>query len=133
MHTAIPQPRTFAASRSAAAPDGKATLILDLAGRIRLCSDMAGRLLECNPEGMIGQSITDLFPELPLRADTPGYNLAYVVFRFPATGWYRLRGSDDAGRERALDVSIDTLMMEGKRCLVLVLRNAAASDLGTPA
>lgn len=109
-----------------------ATLILDLSGRIRYCSAAAGQLFRRHPAEMIGGPIAALLPELPIRADTPGYNLAYAIFWFSSAGWRRLRITIPAGRGFLLDVSADTVMLEGKRGLVLVLRLPVARDRGMP-
>lgn len=104
---------------------GHAMLILDLPARIRYCCAAAGRLFRRRADGMIGHPVAALLPDLPLRDNTPGYNLAYVVFHFPSAGWQRLRGSDAAGSHLALDVSIGTMMFEGRRGLVMTLRRAS--------
>lgn len=57
-----------------------AFLILDLKGHIVFCSPDAAQLLGALDTPLIGLSVADFIPALPLKEATSGYNLAYIGF-----------------------------------------------------
>jgi hypothetical protein len=56
------------------------TMVLDAAARIHYCSDPSA--LGYRSEDLVGRCLRDLLPKLPLRTQTPGYNVAYAKFWF---------------------------------------------------
>ena len=79
--------------------DTRACLGLDAHGEIRACNSPAEELLGGSGHDLRGQPITAVIPALPLRPDTPGYNLAYVGL------WYA-----NGTRRRLLGVHRDGLL-----------------------
>jgi len=57
-----------------------AMMVLDKFGMVRYCSVFAARLFHAGAQELIGRSINAVVPQLPLRPDTPGYNVAYATF-----------------------------------------------------
>lgn len=114
--------------RRAAAPADNLMMILDRCGRIRSCSPAAARLFGRGAAELVQLGVRALIPELPIRENTPGYNLSYAVFTFPAGAWQRFEGCDAIGRMFPIDVSIDTLTLEGKHGYFVSLRVPASDD-----
>lgn len=114
--------------RRAAAPANNLMLILDKCGRVLSCSPGAARLFGRQPDEFGQLKVRTLIPELPIRENTPGYNLSYAAFTFPAGAWRRFEGCDAVGRTFPIDVSIDTLKLEGKHGYVVSLRVPASDD-----
>jgi diguanylate cyclase (GGDEF)-like protein/PAS domain S-box-containing protein len=109
-------------------------LVLDADARVRYCSPGAYELFGRNAADLIGGAITSLIPDLPLRAGTAGYNLAYVGFH-AGRGWRRSVALDGAGRELALDLTVDKMELGAAQGIVLTARRASTEcprevDLG---
>lgn len=102
------------------------TLVLDLRGCIRSCSPAAAQLFGIRAAAAIGRPVRALIPELPLRDDTPGYNLAFVAFRFSADEWATFDGVDGTGRRFGIEISIAQMTLDGRFGLVLELRQSSA-------
>lgn len=114
----LPEAGHATRSRTPPLPDS-ATLILNHAGQIRLCSLAAGQLFGYDVSKVIDLHISALIPDLPLRGNTPGYNLAYAQFHPHDTHWRQLQGRDAAGRRFPLSISIDYLKLDRGRGFVL--------------
>ncbi|MBS0352396.1 MAG: diguanylate cyclase [Proteobacteria bacterium] len=99
-------------------PDS-ATLILNQGGQIRLCSLAAGQLFGYEISRVIDMHINALIPDLPLRGNTPGYNLAFAHFTPGGTRWRRFHGRDAAGRRFPVSITIDYLKLDRGRGFVL--------------
>lgn len=113
----------------AEAPTGNLTLVLDLRGRIRSCSPAAAQLFGIRAAAAIGTAVRTLIPDLPVREDTPGYNLAFVAFRFPDNDWAAYRGVDGRGQPFEIEVSIEQMTLDGRFGLVLALRQPSVEAL----
>lgn len=118
----------YQARRRVAAPIDNLMLILDKSGRIRSCSPAAAQLFKRRPAELLEAGVRTLIPDLPIRENTPGYNLSYTVFSYPTGGWQRFEGHDAVGRTFPIDVSIDTLSLEGKRGFIVSMRVPASKD-----
>ena len=55
------------------------SVFLSLDGRITFCSVSLARLIGCEPSQIAGLPIRYLLKDLPIRDNTPGYNLAASV------------------------------------------------------
>ncbi len=75
----------------------RAVLIVDAGGAVRFCGDNAARLFVGGSDGIIGQPIRSLIPDLPLQRATPGYNVAYARFMAAQDDWQRLHRSGSGG------------------------------------
>jgi diguanylate cyclase (GGDEF)-like protein/PAS domain S-box-containing protein len=80
---------------------------------------------------MAGSPIAALLPALPLRAATPGYNLAYVTFWADA-GAQRLWGQHRDGRRIALGVVISRLQLGKRHVFLLALHRNCESGSVQP-
>jgi hypothetical protein len=60
------------------------SLIFDLNSIVRFCSSALARRLGRSPEALRGVQVRELFPDLPFRSNTPGYNVAVSRVMFAA-------------------------------------------------
>lgn len=118
-----------------ASTTGNALLVLDKCARIRFCTAAAGYVFGHTPDDVLSTDVTALIPRLPLRPNTPGYNLAYAAFQSGNSELHRFRGRHAKGHEFALDVSIKTMTLQGRHGLVIALRvpftGDRTNDVGT--
>lgn len=105
-----------------------ALLVLDTCARIRFCTDAAGQVFGHTPDNLLSTAVTTLIPRLPLRPNTPGYNLAYAAFQSGSSELRRFRGRHAEGHEFALDLSIKTMTLQGRHGLVIALRVPFTGD-----
>jgi PAS domain S-box-containing protein len=114
------------------APDLHGIVVVDTQGFIRFCSAAAAQAFGWSCDKVSGKPIASLVPKLPLRAGTPGYNLAYALFWFPGQLWRAVEGRDCDGRVVPLEISVSAARIDGKHQLLLALRRirdgAAAED-----
>lgn len=110
----------------AAPPTDGSTLILNQSGQVRLCSLAAGQLFGYEISRVIDMHISALIPDLPLRGNTPGYNLAFAHFSPSGTRWRRFHGRDATGRRFPLSVAIDYLTLDRGRGFVLNIQPECA-------
>jgi diguanylate cyclase (GGDEF)-like protein/PAS domain S-box-containing protein len=116
----LPLPDAGCSVRNRVAPlPDSATLILNQGGQIRLCSLAAGQLFGYEISRVIDMHISALIPDLPLRGNTPGYNLAFAHFVPGGTRWRSFHGRDAAGRCFPLSIAIDYLKLDRGRGFVL--------------
>jgi hypothetical protein len=101
-------------------------LLLDCRGVVRFCNHDGRRLLGGGCADLLGHPVAELLPELRLKAATPGYNLAYALFRFPNEGWYPARATSGQGKSVSLEVSVSVLRVENRHQLLLALRTRPA-------
>lgn len=99
-----------------------ATLVLDDGGHVRWFSPAARHVFRYAAQRLLGVPIRALLPELPRHARTPGYNAAFVAFRFPGETARQLRAIDGEGRPFAVDVSVGVVRADRRPCFVLALR-----------
>lgn len=118
----------------ATAPED-ASLILDIRGHIRFCSAPVGQLFGCDVSHLMGVSINMLIPGIPLRTQTPGYNLAYVSFCASDGEWRACRGLHATGEHVLLETLVDSTTMERESGFVVALRRPlvfAAEPMPSP-
>jgi hypothetical protein len=108
-------------------------LALDAAGNIQRCDTAAAELFFASPEMLVGRHITKLIPELPLKPDTPGYNVAYATFCAARPVWLWFKAVDSAGCTMRLYVSFDAPKSSGAQMpqrIVLRLRDSMEAAAG---
>jgi len=108
-----------------------ATIVLDASGIIRYCDPEVVRLFGASTYMLLGQPIAALIPDLPLKANTPGYNIAYASFHSSAGSQRRFSGVHSQGRRFGLDVALAALKIEGGYHIRLNLRQAPAPYAAT--
>ncbi|HUW28202.1 MAG TPA: diguanylate cyclase [Sulfuriferula sp.] len=101
---------------------GRALLLLDENGTIKYCSPAVVSGFGAGMQALIGQPVTNLLPELPVRQGTPGYNLAYASFQFRDGQWLAFSGQDSQGRKLRLEATLMALELDGRSLLLLELR-----------
>lgn len=99
-----------------------AVLVLDSLGYICFCTNP--RMLGGASVALHGRPIAMLIPTLRLRADTPGYNVAYANFWAVHGSWqhHAMRLVD--GRCLNFELCLNSVILAGKYYLLLLLRNA---------
>jgi diguanylate cyclase (GGDEF)-like protein/PAS domain S-box-containing protein len=97
----------------------EACLLVSLEGEVRYASRGAHRLLNRVPGSLAGAGMAELFAELPLRAETPGYNLAYVRLNYPDGSWRNMRCQ---GAGRWLVLSFTTLQIGSEYVFLVSMR-----------
>ena len=102
--------------------EGDAVLLLDLAGCVQYCH--RPQLLGYESATLTGLSLGTLIPDLPLRANTPGYNLAYAGLAFADNASRRCQMLTPNGSSHAVDVSLLTVR-SGQRFGLLALLRAS--------
>ena len=100
-----------------------ATLILDLAGRVLCCNPGASRLIAPDERATVGCQVRTLIPDLPLRAETPGYNLAYAIFWAVGESWRAFGLRDRQGQYHAIQVRLEIIELNGMKHIVVRVRS----------
>ena len=95
-------------------------LILDARGLVKFCND--ARALRTQEGELLGKSITGFLPGLPLRATTPGYNIAYVRFSYADDSRQRLMLKLPSGASRPVDVAVRPIFVDRGYCLLVQMR-----------
>ena len=116
-------------SLPASEPGEKIIFILDARGRLRFFSHPES--LSCMGLDLVDQPICTLVPDLPLRDETPGYNIAFAAFSFAEGSWrtYQVLRSD--GSRQTAEVRLVPLALEHDHFLVGVMRlKPRAASLG---
>lgn len=101
---------------------GRALLMLDEGGRVKYCSPEAARWFGVSAQALLGLPVTRLLPGLPIRPDTPGYNLALVTFQFRDGRWQGLTARDAAGGEFPVEATLAAMELDAGHLLLLELR-----------
>lgn len=103
-------------------PDAGETIafILDARGRIQFCSNPVS--FANSEHALLGKSILQLIPGLPLRETTPGYNIAYVRFTFSKNQWQRhtIKIADESLQQA--DISLKPIPLERGYCLLGLIK-----------
>lgn len=94
-------------------PSELGVLILDLGGIIRYADDIATSSIDCSTTELLGSSVAEFLPALPLHTNSNGYNVAFVSFHFSGRRWHRFKARRRDGTEINVSLSIDFLRMEG--------------------
>ncbi len=101
-------------------------LMLDTRGRVQFCSDPDA--LQRPEAEIVGRHVGELIEGMPLRATTPGYNVAWVRFAFEGETRRRLGLRLPSGGVRAIDVGVRALRMDRSHCLLVQLRFAGEAS-----
>jgi diguanylate cyclase (GGDEF)-like protein/PAS domain S-box-containing protein len=105
-----------------AAPADQAMVMVDAHGLIRHCSRGAGELLASPPQAVRGKSLSKLMPDLPLRRETPGYNLAYLIMNYAPGAWHAGCIRTAEGRPVLVEFSMVPMRLGRQTWLLLNLR-----------
>jgi diguanylate cyclase (GGDEF)-like protein/PAS domain S-box-containing protein len=105
-----------------AAPADPAILVVDVRGQVRHCTGGAAGLLGRSPTAVHGSALSELMPELPLRRETPGYNLAYLILNFGPDLWHEMSVLGADGQSRVLMMSFAVLHLDRHNWLLVSLR-----------
>lgn len=109
----------------ATVPAGEfALMVLDKHGTVCQCDAAAARLFAAGAQQLIGKPVGELIPDMPLKPDTPGYNVAYAAFWASEACGREFRGRDGRGRAVCLELSLAGLAPEGGHQILLRLRQA---------
>lgn len=98
------------------------SLIVNLDGKIAHCSAEAARLLERDEQSLVGAAVEEVLLDLPLRRDTPGYNLAFADFNHRCNTWLALRFRDRQERRQPVEVSVRPLEIGLTHAFLIRLR-----------
>ena len=96
-------------------------LVADLDGIVRFCSESVARLAGIAVSAVTGKPIAELLPGLPLRAQTPGYNLAFAAFRHGEEPSRRVGLSRADGSVLPVHASLSTASPLADRLVVVQL------------
>lgn len=95
-------------------------LVLDARSRIQHC-DPQNPFIDWD-ETLNEKPINALIPGLPLREQTPGYNIAYVRYWFADYAWQRHLILSAGGMLVPVDVHLRTVALARSYCLLGTLR-----------
>ena len=116
-----------ASSHEAMAPGSQLSMmVLDKFGVIRYCSVFAARLFRASAQELIGRSIASLVPQLPLRQQTPGYNIAFATFWAAADSNPAYTAVDGQGGSIPIRISLEQLSLEGHHQILVNLSPISA-------
>lgn len=104
---------------------GRALLVLDATGTIEFCSPAVANFYGENSQSLVGQPVMNILPGLPLKASTPGYNRAYVIYTFRNRLWHPFT-AENAGCAFSLEISLDCLEIKSRSLFLLELRTPHA-------
>ena len=96
-----------------AAQPGRMLLLLTEHGAIRLCSSAAARYLGISVQALIGQSVTSLLPQLPVRQFISSDSRVDAAPHFPTNRWCDFTRQDSEGRTWPLEAMFIALEGEG--------------------
>ena len=105
-----------------------AILIMDINGNIRFAATrgMFGR----SDDELLDIHLQKLIPSVPLRATTPGYNVAYVRLAFAERGWHRHRMAAGGRGNRQVDISVRALSIGHSYALLAAIREVPMDRAG---
>lgn len=104
-----------------------ASMVLDELGTVCSCSSSTARLFGAGAQPLIGRPVRALIPDLPLRAATPGYNVAYAAFWAAEAPMRDFQALDNRGRPFCVAVSLEKLALEGRHQILVNLRQAGGA------
>lgn len=99
-----------------------AFLILDARGQIVFCSPDAAHLLGAQDKTLIGQSVAEFIPALPLQQNTSGYNLAYIGFWAQGDHWQAFQA-----HHTPIEIRLKRMELTGQPYVALELRSPERS------
>jgi hypothetical protein len=112
----IGQPLAFALSGH----PRHAILIVEASGYIRFAATR--NLFGWSDEELPGSSLQSLLPTLPIRSNTPGYNIAYVRMTFEDRSWKSHRAVRADGKALPVELSVHTLPIGRSYAWLVVVR-----------
>ena len=100
--------------------DQSVVFIFDAHGRTRFCSNPSAFVADGNE--VVDLPISMLLPDLPLRENTPGYNIAYVRLAFCDGQWkqHTIRTADN--QLHAAEICLKPIPLDRNFCLVGLVR-----------
>ena len=110
------QPGLVQAKRVVSEP---AIAVLDKHGVVTFSSAAAGALFQASPDQLEGLEMARLLPGLPLKRDTPGFNLAFADFWGRDGIWLDFMGALPNGQPIPLAVSLRKLRVENSYSILL--------------
>jgi hypothetical protein len=96
-------------------PGGQASrgsLLVDLNGVVRFCSSSVTQLVGIHATDLVGKSVNWFLPDLPIRKETPGYNVAVTTVLF-GDGGLPMRLTLANGSSKAVQTSVAHLNIDG--------------------
>lgn len=105
--------------------DGYGILAVDAVGRIRACSQTMAELAGASTSQLLGEPARRVLAGLPMKDETPGYNLAWAAFNAAQQAWhpYRLVAAD--GHSLSVEVFLTWVTAHAAQLLLLVVRRHA--------
>lgn len=104
-----------------------AILIADASGNIRFAATR--NLLGWSDEDLPDSHLQLLVPTLPVRAGTPGYNVAYVRMNFADQGWQTHRARCADGKDLSVQLSVRTLPIGRGYALLIAVREMPRAQI----
>lgn len=105
-----------------------ASLVIGLGGEILYGTPEAARLLKREPTSLLGVTVSEVIIDLPLRPETPGYNLAYAELNFANGSWQKCRFLDPQGSCHWLEISARPFKMGSSRAFIVLLGQAITGN-----
>ncbi len=102
-------------------PIGAGVLLADLGGMVRFCSESVARLAGTTVGALTGKPVAEVLPGLPLRAQTPGYNLAFSAFGAGEVSGSGVRLLRADGSVVPVQASLSTVALQSDRLVVVQL------------
>lgn len=100
----------------------RGTLILDVGSVIRYCDGSAAGMFGVSRENLVGKPVAALIPTLPLKAGTPGHNLASCHFHFANGQWRRFQALAPRGQSFDIEASVEHLKLPKAHQFLLGVR-----------
>jgi PAS domain S-box-containing protein len=97
-----------------------AILIVEPSGYIRFATTR--NLFGWSDEELPGSSLQALIPTLPIRSNTPGYNIAYVRMSFDNQSWKLHRALRVDGKELPVEMSVRIVPIGRSYALLVAIR-----------
>lgn len=101
-----------------------AVLIVDALGVIRFATTR--QIFGWDDAALTDTPLQALIPSLPVRENTPGYNVAYVRLSFAGQGWQRHRALCADGRELRVELSVRMIPVGRSFAMLVAIREVCA-------
>jgi len=99
----------------------RGSLLVDINGVIRFCSNSLLQFAGCSAADVVGKPIDSFLPGLPIRKGTPGYNVAVTTVLF-GDDCLPLQLPLADGSSRAVQASVAHLDVDGSSMLSVELQ-----------
>ena len=90
----------------------RGSLLVDVNGVVRFCSSSVTQLVGIHPADLVGKSVNWFLPGLPIRKETPGYNVAVTTVLF-GDGGLPMQLTLADGSSKAVQASVAHLNIDG--------------------